>query len=46
MSLLDGKKYKHAEIYKSLEEDMKEHGCYKSGSQMQIKFKRKYEDSF
>ncbi|GLV33320.1 hypothetical protein CBL_11759 [Carabus blaptoides fortunei] len=37
--LMDGKKHKHIEIFKSLENDMKERGFIKTASQMKIKLK-------
>lgn len=37
LNLIDGKQYKHIDVYKSLESDMKEAGFIKNGAQMQVK---------
>ncbi|XP_071572575.1 uncharacterized protein [Temnothorax nylanderi] len=39
LKLMDGKKYKHIDVYKSLESDMKQAGFVKSGIQMRLKMK-------
>ncbi|XP_077276963.1 uncharacterized protein LOC143905409 isoform X2 [Temnothorax americanus] len=39
LKLMDGKKYKHIDVYKSLEPSMKQAGFVKSGEQMQLKMK-------
>lgn len=37
--MMDGKRFKHIDIYNSLESSMKEMGFIKSGAQMKIKLK-------